>query len=82
MGFNFRADGGVMSTFRKLSLAAVLLASARLATAASVPSMGFATSLAPWFDAGAALLFGSGLLGAGTPCRREMAAKQIEMIAA
>lgn len=42
-----------MKMIRKLSVAAVLLASAQAATAASVPNMGFETgSLAPWNGSG------------------------------
>lgn len=42
-----------MKMVRKLSLAAVLLASAQAATAASVPNMGFETgALAPWYGTG------------------------------
>lgn len=42
-----------MKMIRKLSVAAVLLASAQAATAASVPNMGFETgSLAPWSGSG------------------------------
>lgn len=43
-----------MKMIRKLSLVAVLLASAQAATAASVPNMGFETgNLAPWSGSGA-----------------------------
>lgn len=41
-----------MKMFQKLGLAAVLLASAQVATAASVPNMGFESGLAPWSGSG------------------------------
>ncbi|HSX88370.1 MAG TPA: hypothetical protein VLG17_10255, partial [Pseudomonas sp.] len=53
MAFKFSGKRGAMKVFRKLGLAAVVLASAQAATAASVSNMDFESgNLAPWGGTG------------------------------